>query len=777
MIQSLLKRFFHIKEMIFLLSLSALICLPTALSEIVRDAGVSLLLPLTLAGAILAWMLVVWDVRKLFSGIVLLVIGPLVLYVRIGQLGDSALEFVRQLFALVPALLNKLFYETPLDASIFISSKEELMQKVLAFTGRISLWFTGIFQGVQIEDPVVRTLIWSMGLWLIAVWAGWQIFRNKRFMLGILPSTVLLAFVLDYTGEEKSILWIHLALFLFLVGLTNYQSLQSRWVNSNIDYAESTSIDTLVIASALTLGLVSVSFLVSTFSVKDILDDFRERRQGLNESQAQSLGLESAKDNFQVTGFSNGLPRSYLLNAGPELSTQLAMTISTGDLPPMPESARPIVPRYYWRTLTYSIYTGAGWTNPSVEAEDVPANQPILESINPNQRIIHAQVTFRDNVSKRLYWTGTLVSADVPFKAAWNQKSEDKSMFENDLLAALAPVETYTVESILLNVSADDLRDSPSVYPNWVRNQFLPLPDSVPERVLALARDLTASEPNAYDRAIAIQNYLREFPYTLDIDTPPSGRDIADYFLFDLQQGYCDYYATSMAVLARAAGLPARLVVGYANGRYDVEKAQYIVTENYAHSWVEIYFANIGWVEFEPTASQPVIYYEDINETAATSSENIPAEESLQEKLALFFQRAFQNIWSPVVLIFVCVLLWIGLDSLRLHRMDPSQTIHLLYKRLRRLARPVSGYASKSQTLHNYADNLIDKLSALESSFRLKRWLIFSQREIDELTQIYSRSLFTSHPLTKAQSVHAIKLWSRLRWRLILAIMMEVIIR
>ena len=82
---------------------------------------------------------------------------------------------------------------------------------------------------------------------------------------------------------------------------------------------------------------------------------------------------------------------------------------------------------------------------------------------------------------------------------------------------------------------------------------------------------------------------------------------MADYFLFDLKQGYCDYYATSMVVLARAAGLPARLVVGYANGSYDHERAQYIVTENYAHSWVEIYFADIGWVEFEPTSSQPVI--------------------------------------------------------------------------------------------------------------------------------------------------------------------------
>ena len=162
----------------------------------------------------------------------------------------------------------------------------------------------------------------------------------------------------------------------------------------------------------------------------------------------------------------------------------------------MSPNAHPIVPRYYWRTLTYSIYTGSGWTNPPVSAEDVPADQALVDSTNPNYRTVHAHVTFPDDSSERLYWTGTLVRADVPFKAAWTHKAEDASLLDNDMLAALAPVETYNAESLLLNVTAQDLRDSPSVYPDWVRKQFLALPDSVPERVLALARDLTASEPN-----------------------------------------------------------------------------------------------------------------------------------------------------------------------------------------------------------------------------------------------------------------------------------------
>jgi transglutaminase-like putative cysteine protease len=772
--RTILKRLFHVEEMIFVLSLMTLACLPIALSEIVRDAGLSLLLPLTMIGAILAWVLAVWGVQKSLSGFILLALGPLVLYIRIGQMGGSLFELVRQFVILIPALLNKLFYEVPPDYSILLLSWDVLVQKLLAFSGRLLLWLTGNFHGIQIEDPIVRTLIWCLVVWLIAVWAGWQIYRNKKFMLGMLPSTVLLAFILDYTGKDKTSLWFHLSLLLFLYGLTNFHNVQTRWNVSHIDYAESTSIDTLTLVGMLTFGLVCASFLVSTFSIRDVLDNFREKRAGSNESQAKSLGLESAKDNFRVTGFQNGLPRSYLLSAGPEISTQLAMTISTGDLPPMSRNAHPIVPRYYWRTLTYSFYTGGGWTNPSVSAEDIFSDQPLIEESNPNYRIVQQKVVIANNTSDRLYWTGVLVHADVPFKAAWSHKAKDDSPLDNDLLAALAPAEVYSAESIVLNVSADDLRESPSVYPAWVRRQFLALPDSVPEHVLALARDLTASESNAYDRALAIQNYLREYPYTLDIPTPPAGRDVVDYFLFDLKQGYCDYYATSMVVLARAAGLPARLVAGYANGSYDFEHAQYIVTENYAHSWVEIYFANIGWVEFEPTASQPVIFYEEKNESTALVTEVLPVRWSLGGKIAPFVQNIFRSAWYPALFLLVCGLFWIGYDVLYLSRISPSQTIQLLYKRLRRLAHPIAGITSRDQTAHSYAFILIQNLSALDMPFRLKNWLMPSQQEINQLTELFSCCLFAPSPSTREEANDAIKIWSRLRWRLMLANILRI---
>ncbi|HAY85794.1 MAG TPA: transglutaminase, partial [Chloroflexi bacterium] len=103
------------------------------------------------------------------------------------------------------------------------------------------------------------------------------------------------------------------------------------------------------------------------------------------------------------------------------------------------------------------------------------------------------------------------------------------------------------------------MRNTSQEYPDWIANKYLQVPDSVPARVYDLALSLTATQPTPYDRAVAIERYLRQFEYSLEIEDPPEYRDIVDYFLFEQQKGYCDYFASSMVVLARAAGLPARL--------------------------------------------------------------------------------------------------------------------------------------------------------------------------------------------------------------------------
>ncbi len=98
-------------------------------------------------------------------------------------------------------------------------------------------------------------------------------------------------------------------------------------------------------------------------------------------------------------------------------------------------------------------------------------------------------------------------------------------------------------------------------------------------------------------------------------DNPPSDQDSVDWFLFDIKQGFCNYYATAQIVLLRSIGIPARYILGYAEGdllddtgtNFIPTEFTYIVRHRDAHAWPEVYFPGIGWIEFEPTSSQPDI--------------------------------------------------------------------------------------------------------------------------------------------------------------------------
>jgi hypothetical protein len=133
------------------------------------------------------------------------------------------------------------------------------------------------------------------------------------------------------------------------------------------------------------------------------------------------------------------------------------------------------------------------------------------------------------------------------------------------------------------------------------------LPETVPSRVFDLAEQVASGSKNPYDAAKAIETFLRGYQYNDQIEGPQAGQDGVDYFLFEEKQGYCNYYASAMAVMLRHLGIPARIAAGYATGEYIEESGVYRVRNRDAHTWVEVFFPTYGWVEFEPTASEPVL--------------------------------------------------------------------------------------------------------------------------------------------------------------------------
>ncbi|HEX7586904.1 MAG TPA: transglutaminase domain-containing protein, partial [Anaerolineae bacterium] len=450
-----------------------------------------------------------------------------------------------------------------------------------------------------------------------------------------------------------------------------------------------------------------------------------------------------------------GLPRQHLLGSGPELSRRLVMSIRTDDHSSDPPA------QYYWRSTTYDRYTGRGWmTNPTGEVE-YQAGERTIDKPLPTQHLLRQDVQVVGDAGSLVFAAGTLVTTDRDFKVAW------RSQLDGDMFGANIGVNDYLVESLVPVAGEAELRYAGSNYPDWIRAHYLALPDDIPDRVGVLARDLTATAPTPYDRARAIETYLRLFPYALDVSAPPATRDVVDYFLFDLKRGYCDYYASAMVVLARAAGLPSRLVVGYAMGIFDPNQARYVVSEAEAHSWAEVYFPGYGWIEFEPTAGRASI---DRPAQAPLAQKHETSLDRGQTPLVNIEPNANWLLVLPVVILVLGLAVFLGLriDGWRLGRLAPETTLDRIYVRLRSHGRRLGLPVRASDTPGEIAELWRKKFARIAEEGGARAGAHQAGEEITWLTGAYvERSYSPRRPDAEIQN-QAIRTWSSLRlglWR------------
>ena len=161
-------------------------------------------------------------------------------------------------------------------------------------------------------------------------------------------------------------------------------------------------------------------------------------------------------------------------------------------------------------------------------------------------------------------------------------------------------VTRYEAVSDVPTIPSARLRTAGEKYPEDILKAYLELPVLDP-RIPTLARQVIARGKSPYDKAATLELYFRtRFGYTLDMTKPP-GADPLAYFLFVRRAGHCEYFASAMTVMLRTLGIPARYINGFLPGEYNEVGNDYIVRGSDAHSWVEAYFPDAGWIAFDPT--------------------------------------------------------------------------------------------------------------------------------------------------------------------------------
>ena len=255
---------------------------------------------------------------------------------------------------------------------------------------------------------------------------------------------------------------------------------------------------------------------------------------------------------------------------------------------------------HYWRQTAYMTYTGTGW-------EQETQKKPLWSGV-PNDEQTRGETVAKYQI-KLLSDTTSLPTAWQPTQVELNGDS-DQAELEVSTVGGIHSTDTieagrtYTAVSLKPPDDPETLRRTSTNYPREIESTYTQLPEETPDRVTEFTSELTSDSPTPFDTALTVRDWLRtnkEYSLNTSLNTT---QPVADQFIFEVERGYCQHFASTMVVMLRSQGIPARYVVGYATGN-PVGDGEFLVTSTHGHAWVEVYFEEVGWVTFEPTPGSP----------------------------------------------------------------------------------------------------------------------------------------------------------------------------
>jgi transglutaminase-like putative cysteine protease len=248
--------------------------------------------------------------------------------------------------------------------------------------------------------------------------------------------------------------------------------------------------------------------------------------------------------------------------------------------------------RSYWRVGAFDRYTGRGWIKTGKTSSYDGGLQPPPGETETIRQSYEMQSSL-----------AAVPAAWKPVEVSASARARMTSMGGFQPREALTNGERYTVRSLRPDPSTEALRAGGGPYPDRIEERYLGLPASTPDRLGEFTDRVTEDAGNPYGAANAIEAWLEANKnYSLAVDRP--GGDIASSFLFEMERGYCTYFATTMVAMLRSQGVPARFAVGYTPGE-QVGEDRWLARGLDSHAWVEVYFSDVGWVRFDPTPAEP----------------------------------------------------------------------------------------------------------------------------------------------------------------------------
>jgi transglutaminase-like putative cysteine protease len=358
-------------------------------------------------------------------------------------------------------------------------------------------------------------------------------------------------------------------------------------------------------AAFATLAIVAALVLTTAASSNPLAGLWTDTQQSIIDlTQGLQRYLPRGGPGTKITGVSFGPTAAITGRWTTDRGRALQIQVPTGD-----------AARYYWRAVAYDHFDQNGWSLSDTLSVDVPAGSPILDQTSEAVLDPKARTPLTFTVTPTGYRGPNVFSPDAPtaVDAATRLSlvGDGRYLGEIDLTGGAHP---YTVQALIRQVgdatpgglTENRLRVAGADYPSLIRGLYLDVPPgTVGPDMTALLETIRKLSPlsDPYDLAKTTEQYLRSPVFTYDTDVAGldcGQRSVVECFAH-YKRGYCQHYASTMTILMRMAGIPARFVEGFLPGQRDPRTGTEVILNSNSHAWVEVYFPGYGWVPFDPT--------------------------------------------------------------------------------------------------------------------------------------------------------------------------------
>jgi transglutaminase-like putative cysteine protease len=537
-------------------------------------------------------------------------------------------------------------------------------ERLVSINNRLMITIDQLVQQKPVTDNLFFLFLMASLFWTLSVYAGYNLTRHANAWRAILPTGIAVIIIHAYDSFFTIRTWFlagYLFFALLLIARLHFLVQQDRWKQSGSYLPPYLGLDFIRTALLATAIIVMFSWTAPALAsavqpAEQVWLQITKPWRSVRDRMSNAFSSLQASVGVVTDFYGDTMP----LGRGNPLSDAVVMTV---EAPPRVAAGV----RYYWRDKVYDYYDGS-WVS------TFPVNQPL----GPNKSELELpDYEGRTTSTFTIKTNQPIKNLHTPSQPVWISRPAEAKLAINpdgtvdlgqlNADSILYPGEVYEVEASLTAATSTQLREAGTDYPDWVEERYLQIPDTITPRTKELATRIAEGFDNPYDIAQAVTIYLRtNLEYSETVPPQPANQEPVDWVLFDLQKAFCNYYATAEIVLLRSLGIPARMAMGYAQGerlsrqpdavptlgpRGDNVPQElttpdlYTVRHRDAHAWPEVYFPNIGWVEFEPTASQLEIFRPsgELPDENPTSNDALSQEEEMRRNMESLREEMFQQ--------------------------------------------------------------------------------------------------------------------------------------